>query len=63
MLILEGEAGKQIPESSRLEFQMQKTAPKDHLAGLCFLRTLLTICQKLRESSFKKVMHSFALLA
>ena len=37
MLILEGEAGKQIPESSRLEFQMQKIASKDHLASLCFL--------------------------
>ena len=78
-LVLEGKTGKEIPESSRLEFKEKFSAnslalsdAKDNnsgplnrggIADLPFVRTLLAIRQKLREPSFWEVMDSFALLA
>ena len=78
-LVVEGKAGKEIPESSRLEF-LQKFSPNNFalsdaednasrwlntgdIADLPLLRTALAIRQKLRESSFWKVIHSSFLLA
>ena len=75
-LVLEGKTGKEIPESSRLEF-LEKFLAKNSalsdaedntsgplnrggIADLPLLRTLLTICQKSREPSFWEVMDSFA---
>ena len=67
-LILEGKTGKEIPESSRLEFLQKFSANnfalsdaeydttgllnREGIADLPLLRTLLTICQKSREPSF-----------
>ena len=67
-LVLEGKAGKEIPESSRFEFLEKFLAnnfalsdAKDNTSGplnrggiadLPLLRTLLAICQKSREPSF-----------
>ena len=78
-LVLEGKAGKEIPESSRLEFLEKFLAnnfalsdAEDNTSGplnrggiadLPFLRTLLVIHQKFREPSFWEVMDSFVLVA
>ena len=78
-LVLEGKTGKEIPESSRLEFLEKFSAnnfalsdAEDNATGLLnrggiadlpLLRTLLAICQKSREISFWEVIDSFVLLA
>ena len=78
-LVLEGKIGKEIPESSRLEFLEKFLAnnfalseAEDNTSGplnrggiadLPLLRTLLAICQKSREPSFWEVMDSFVLVA
>ena len=78
-LVLERKTGKEIPESSRLEFLEKFSAnnfalsdAEDNTSGplnrggiadLPLLRTLLAIRQKSREPSFWKVMDSFVLLA
>ena len=78
-LVLEGKSGKEIPESSRLEFletfsannftlsdaEGNTSGPLNRggIADLPLLRTLLAICQKSREPSFWEVMDSFVLLA
>ena len=78
-LVLKGKTGKEIPESSRLEFLEKFSAnnfalsdAEDNTSGplnrggiadLPLLRTLLAIRQKSREPSFWKVMDSFVLLA
>ena len=78
-LVLEGKTGKQIPDSSRLEFLERFLAnnfvlydAKDSTSGplnrggiadLPLLRTLLAIHQKSREASFWEVMDSFVLVA
>ena len=77
-LILEGKTGKEIPESSRLEFfenfsgnnfalsdaEDNTSGPLNRggIADLPLLRTLLAIRQKSREPSFWEVMDSFVLL-
>ena len=78
-LVLEEKTGKEIPESSRLEF-LEKFSAKNFglsdakgntygplnrggIADLPLLRTLLAIRQKSREQRFWKVMDSFVLLA
>ena len=77
-LVLEGKTGKEIPESSRLEFLEKFSAnnfalsdAEDNTSGplnrggiadLPLLRTLLAIRQKSRELSFWEVMDSFVLL-
>ena len=74
-LVLEGEAGKEIPEPSRLKFLEKFLAnnfalsdAEDNTSGLLnrggiadlpLLRTLLEIRQKSREPSFWEVMDSF----
>ena len=77
-LVLEGKTGKEIPESSRLEFIEKFSANNFALsdvedntsrllnrgiADLPLLKTQLAICQKSREPSFWEVMDSFVLLA
>ena len=78
-LVLERKTGKEIPESSRLEFLEKFSANNFALsdaedntsrplnrggkADLPFLRTLLAICQKSRQPSLWKGMDSFVLLA
>ena len=78
-LILRGKTGKEIPESSRLEFLEKFSASnfalsdaedttcgplnRGGMADLPFLRTLLAIHQKSREPSFWEVIDSFVLLA
>ena len=78
-LVLEGKTGKEIPESSRLEFLEKFSAnnfalsdAEDNTSGplnrggiadLPLLRTLLAIRQKSREPSFWEVKDSFVLLA
>ena len=78
-LVLDGKTGKEIPESSRLEFLEEFSAnnfalsnAEDNTSGplnrggigdLPLLRTLLAICQKSREPSLWEVMDSFVLLA
>ena len=78
-LVLEGKTGKEIPESSRLEFLEKFLAnnfalsdAEDNTSGplnrggivdLYLLRTLLAIRQKSREPSFWEVMDSFVLVA
>ena len=78
-LVLEGKTGKEIPESSRLEFLEKFSAnnfalsdAKDNtyrllnrggIADLPLLRTLLALRQKSREPSFLEVMDSFVFLA
>ena len=78
-LVLEGKTGKEIPESSRLEFIEKFSAnnfalsdAEDNTSGplnrggiadLPLLRTLLAIRQKSREPSIWEVMDSFLLLA
>ena len=77
-LVLEGETGKEIPESSRLQFIEKFSAnnfalsdEEDNTSGplnrggitdLPLLRALLAIRQKSREPSFWEVMDSFVLL-
>ena len=77
-LVLEGKTGKEIPESSILEFLEQFSAnnfalsdAEDNTSGsfksggianLPLLRTLLAIHQKSGGPSFWKVMDSFVLL-
>ena len=78
-LVLEGKAGKEIPNSSRVEF-LEKFLPnnfalseaEDNTSGslnrggivdLPLLRTLPAIRQKSREPSFREVMDSFVLVA
>ena len=78
-LVLEGKAGKETPESSRLEFKEEFSANnfalsdaedntssplnKGGIADLPLLRTLVTIRQKSRQPTFWEVMDSFVLLA
>ena len=78
-MVLEGKAGKEIPESSRLGFLEKFSAnnfalseAEDNTSGplntggiadLPLLRTLLAIRQKSREPSFWEVMDFFVLLA
>ena len=78
-LVLEGKTGKEIHESSRLEFLEKFSAnnfalsdAEDNTSGplnrggiadLPLLRTLLAIRQKSREPSFWEVIDSFVLLA
>ena len=77
-LALEGKAGEEIPESSRLDFKEKFSANnfalsdaedntssplnRGGIADLPLLRTLLAIRQKSREPSFWEVMDSFVLL-
>ena len=78
-LVIEGKTGKEIPESSRLEFSEEfltnnfalsdaednTSSPLNRggIADLPLLRTLLAIRQKSREPSFWEVMDSFVLVA
>ena len=78
-LVLEGKKGKEITESSRLEFlgkfsvnnfalleaEDNTSVPLNRggIAHLPLLRTLLAIRRKSQESSFWKVMDAFVLLA
>ena len=78
-LVLEGKTGKEIRESSRLEFlekflvnnfdlsdaedTISRPLNAGGIADLPLLRTLLVICQMSHESSFWEVMNSFVLLA
>ena len=75
-LVLEGKTGKEIPESSRLEFLKFSASnaedAEDNTAGplnrggiadLPLLRTLLAISQKSRQPSFWEAMDTFVLLA
>ena len=78
-LVVEGKTGKNIPESSRLEFLEKLSAKnfcvsdgKDNTTGplnrggiadLPLLTTLLAIRQKPREPSFREVTDFFVLLA
>ena len=70
-LVLEGKVGKEIPESSRLEFLEKRLANNFALSdaedntswplnirGILLLGTLLEICQKSQEPSFWEVMDS-----
>ena len=78
-LVLEGKTGKEIPESSRLEF-LEKflvntfalSDIKDNTSGplnrggmvdLPLLRTLLAIRQKSRDPGFWEIMEPFVLVA
>ena len=77
-LVLEGKTGKEILESSRLEFlekflannfalsdaedNTSRPLNRGAIADLPLLRTLLAIHQKSREPSFWEVMDSFVLL-
>ena len=78
-LVLEGKTGKEIPESSRLEFLEKFSANNFALSDaadntswllnsrgivdLSLLRILLVIRQKSQEPSFWEVMDSFVVLA
>ena len=78
-LVLEGKTGKEIPESSRVEFSgkflrnsFALSNAEDNTSGLLnrrgiadlpLLRTLLGICQKSRDPSLGEVMDSFVLVA
>ena len=73
-LVLVGKTGKEIPDSSRLEFlrkfladnllyQKHNTWNRGGIADLPLLRTLLAIPQKSWEPSFWEVMDSFVLVA
>ena len=77
-LVLEEKTGKEIPESSRLEFLEKFSANnfalsdaedntsrplnRGGIADLPLLRTLLAIHQKSQETSLWEVMDSFVLL-
>ena len=73
-LVLEGKTGKELPESSRLEFlkkfsnnfalsdaedSTSKLIIRGGTADLPLLRTLLGICQKSQEPSFWEVIDYF----
>ena len=74
-LVLEGKAGKEIPESSRLEYLEKFSAnsfalsdAEDNTSGplnrgviadLPLLKTILAICQKSREPSFWEELLEF----
>ena len=76
-LVLEGKTGKELPESSRLEFLEKSLANnfalsdaegntsvplnRGGIADLPLLRTLLAILQKSREPSFWEMIDSFVL--
>ena len=76
-LVLDGKTGKEIPESSKLEFLEKFLANnfalsdaedstygslnKGGIADYPLLRTILTIRLKSREPSFSEVMGSFIL--
>ena len=78
-LNLEGKTGKEISESSRLEYlekflannfalsdaenNTSRPLKRGGMADLPLLRTLLAICQKSREPCFWKVMDPFVLVA
>ena len=78
-LVLEGKTGKEISDSSKLEFSDKFLANnfalsdaednaswplnREGITDLPLLRTLLAICQKSREPSFWEVTDSFVLLA
>ena len=78
-LVLEGKTGKEIPESSRLEFlgkllgnnfalseaENNTSGPmnRKRIADFPLLRILLAIPQKSPEPSFWEVMESFVLVA
>ena len=78
-LVAEGKTGKEMTESSRLEFlekflannfafsdaenNTSRSLNRGGIADLPLLRTLLAIRQKSREPSFWEVMDSFVLLA
>ena len=78
-LVLEGKTGKEMPESSRLEFlekflanNFALSVAEDNTSGplnrggiadLLLLITLLAIRLKSREPSFWEVMNSFVLVA
>ena len=78
-LVLEGKTGKEIPESSRLEFLEKFLANnfalsdaegntssllnRRGISDLPLLRTLLAICQKSQVPSFWEMMDSFVLVA
>ena len=78
-LNLEGKTGKEISESSRLEYlekflannfalsdaENNTSGPLNRggMADLPLLRTLLAICQKSREPRFWKVMDPFVFVA
>ena len=78
-LVLEGKAGKEIPEASRLELLEKFLANnfvlsdaeditsgplnRGGIADLPLLRTILAIHQKSWEPSFWQVMESFVLVA
>ena len=77
-LVLKGKTGKEIPESSRLEFlesfqqkivlsdaedNTSRSLNRGGITDLPLLRTLLAICQKSQEPSFWEVMDYFVLLA
>ena len=78
-LVLEGKTGKEILESSRLEFLEKFLANnfassgaedntsvswnREGIADLPLLRTILAIRQKSREPNFWDVMDSFVLIA
>ena len=77
-LVLEGKTGKEIPESSRLEFlekflannaglsvteaNTSRALYRGGIADLLLLRTLLPICQMFLVPSFWEVMYSLVLL-
>ena len=78
-LVLEGKTGREIPESSRLEFSEKFSANnfalsdaenntsrplnRRRIADFSLLKTLLAIHQKSRKPSFWEVMDFFVLLA
>ena len=78
-LALDGKTGKEIPESSRLEFlekflannftfsdaedNTSRSLNRGAIADLPLLRALLVIQEKSQEPSFSEVMASFVLLA
>ena len=78
-LVLERKTGKEIPDSSRLEFlekflannfalsdaENNTSGPlnRGNMVDLPLLRTLLAIGQKCQEPSFWEVMDSFVLVA
>ena len=78
-LVLEEKTGKEMPESSRLEFfekflannfalsdaEDNTSGPLNRggIADLPLLRTLLAICQKSREPSFWEMTDSFVAVA
>ena len=78
-LVLEGKTGREIPESSRLEFSEKFSAKnfalsdaenntsrplnRRGIADFPLLKTLLAIHQKSRKPSFWEVMDFFVLLA